>query len=68
MNIVTGGVSGLMLARALLAERTAYKTGSAQAWIRYAVVLQRLGDGNAAEIAMRNSYALGIGQGGKGAH
>ena len=61
-------VSGLVLARALLAERTALKTGSAQAWVRYAVVLERLGDHSSADIARRTAYALGIGQGGSGTH
>ena len=58
----------LALARALLAERTALKTGSAQAWVRYAIVLERLGDHISADMARRTAYALGIGQGGAGAH
>ena len=62
------GVTGLALARALLAERTALKTGSAQAWVRYAVVLERLGDHVSADVARRTAYALGIGQGGAGAN
>jgi hypothetical protein len=63
-----GGVTGLLLARALLAERTALKTGSAQSWVRYAVVLERLGDETGADAARLTAHALGLGQGGKGAH
>jgi hypothetical protein len=78
---------GLMLARALLAERTSLKPGSAQvapadaptraltslslsaqAWLRYASVLNRLGDDWRASQARRTAYALGIGQGGHGAN
>ena len=35
---------GLLIARHLLAERTALRTTSAQSWLRYAAVLERLGD------------------------
>jgi len=63
-----GGVSGLVLARALISERTALRTGSAQLWVRYAVVLERLGDHDAADMARKNAYAMGIGRGGKNSH
>ena len=59
---------GLVLARALLVERTALRTGSAQSWLRYAAVLDRQGDVMGADGARRNAYIMGIGQGGHSAH
>jgi hypothetical protein len=35
---------------------------------RYAVVLDRLGDEEGARAARLNAYAMGLGQGGKGAN
>jgi len=56
------------LANVLLAERTQTRGTNAQAWVRYAVVLDRLGQPTAAENARLNAYQLGFGQFGQSAH
>uniref|UniRef100_A0A7S2GFB6 Tetratricopeptide repeat protein 38 n=1 Tax=Octactis speculum TaxID=3111310 RepID=A0A7S2GFB6_9STRA len=58
----------LMLARSLLAERTAMRTGSSQTWLRYADVLGRLNDEIGMDLALRHAYVMGHNQGGAGAH
>eukprot|EP00638_Chattonella_subsalsa_P000598 CAMPEP_0117742682 /NCGR_PEP_ID=MMETSP0947-20121206/5683_1 /TAXON_ID=44440 /ORGANISM="Chattonella subsalsa, Strain CCMP2191" /LENGTH=525 /DNA_ID=CAMNT_0005559235 /DNA_START=81 /DNA_END=1658 /DNA_ORIENTATION=- len=56
------------MASVLLAERTMQKGGNAQSWVRYATVLDDLGNATAAEQARMTAYQLGLGQAGKGAH
>lgn len=57
-----------ILARSLLSERIANKALSAQAWERYGLVLERLGDREKSEQARLTAYTLGLGQFGANSH
>jgi len=56
----------LQEARMLLSERTAIAPNEAQSWRRMAIVLEGLGQRDAAEKAQYTAWQLGIGQGGFG--
>eukprot|EP00611_Tribonema_gayanum_P020374 TRINITY_DN36_c2_g1_i1.p1 TRINITY_DN36_c2_g1~~TRINITY_DN36_c2_g1_i1.p1 ORF type:complete len:631 (-),score=204.06 TRINITY_DN36_c2_g1_i1:19-1725(-) len=56
------------LARALVSERITNKPNSAQGWIRYGAVMERLGDEAGARSAAHTAYQLGLGQRGRGSN
>ena len=55
----------LCLARSVCSEAVSLRPNSPESWFRYSVVLDRLGDENAAEDARAASVSLGAGEGGR---
>ena len=55
----------LCLARSVCSEAVSLRPNSPESWWRYSVVLDRLGDENAAEDARAASVSLGAGEGGR---
>lgn len=51
-----------------MSERRLQRPGSGRAWEAYATVMERDGNHRAGYEARKVSFALGIGQGGAGAH
>ena len=60
----TDDYNGICVARSLCSEAITLRSNSPDVWWRYSLVLDKLGDYDAAESARNTSYSLGKGEGG----
>jgi tetratricopeptide (TPR) repeat protein len=63
--VLSDDFESLCLARSVCSESVSLRPNSPESWWRYSVVLDRLGDENAAEDARGASVSLGSGEGGR---
>ena len=63
--VLSDDFESLCLARSVCSEAVSLRPNSPESWWRYSVVLDRLGDENAAEDARGASVSLGAGEGGR---
>eukprot|EP00562_Extubocellulus_spinifer_P020848 CAMPEP_0178616256 /NCGR_PEP_ID=MMETSP0698-20121128/3114_1 /TAXON_ID=265572 /ORGANISM="Extubocellulus spinifer, Strain CCMP396" /LENGTH=784 /DNA_ID=CAMNT_0020255073 /DNA_START=33 /DNA_END=2387 /DNA_ORIENTATION=+ len=63
--VMSDDLESICLARAVCSEAVSLRPNSPESWWRYSVVLDRLGDENAAEDARNASVSLGAGEGGR---